>query len=263
MERRWRVVVVEDEEPSRRKLRGLIARHPELDLVAECASAVDALRALRTLEPDLVFLDVQLPDLDGFEVVELTSQAALRSLVVFVTAYERFAHRAFEIGAVDYLLKPVDPDRFALAVSRAVAQLGQLEGRGGAPAGEGSERPEAANGARLRRLLARDGPRWVVVPVDSVACFEGDGNYVLCRCPDGVFRVRATMAALEQELDGERFFRIHRSTIVNLEAVRDLVHVIHGDYLVRLRDGTEVTLTGARREAFTRALEGRLRAADA
>jgi two-component system LytT family response regulator len=253
MERAFRVVVVEDEEPSRRKLRGLIALHPELELVAECECAVDALRAIRTLEPDLVFLDVQLPDLDGFEIVELTSQAALRSLIVFVTAYEKYAHRAFEIGAADYLLKPVDPDRFSRAVARAAAQL---DARRTVPAvleNGGDGRP----GGGLRRLLARDGARWVVVPVDSVARFEGDGNYVLCHCPDGVYRVRATLATLEQELDAARFCRIHRSTIVNLDAVRDMVHVIHGDYQVRLRDGSEVTLTGARRDAFTRALAGR------
>jgi two-component system LytT family response regulator len=247
-ERRFRVVVVEDEEPSRRKLRGLIALHPELELVGECGCAVEALRAIRTLEPELVFLDVQLPDLDGFEIVELTSQAALRSLIVFVTAYERFAHRAFEIGAADYLLKPVDPDRFARAVARAT---GQLEAR------VAFEPAERGAGAPLRRLLARDGARWVVVPVDAVACFEGDGNYVLCRCAEGVYRVRATLSTLEQELDTGRFFRIHRSTIVNLDAVRDLAHVIHGDYLVRLRDGTEATLTGARRDAFVQALAGR------
>ena len=255
-ERRYRVVVVEDEEPSRRKLRGLIALHPELELVGECDCAVEALRAIRMLEPELVFLDVQLPDLDGFEIVELTSQAALRSLIVFVTAYERFAHRAFEIGAADYLLKPVDPDRFARAVTRATAQLEARVALEPAERGGLDDRAQPAGGASLRRLLARDGARWVVVPVDSVACFEGDGNYVLCRCPEGVYRVRATMSTLEQELDAARFFRIHRSTIVNLDAVRDLAHVIHGDYLVRLRDGTEVTLTGARRDAFTRALEG-------
>jgi len=256
---RVRVVLVEDEEPSLRRLRALVEARPQLQLVAECSSAVEAVRVLRAEKPDLVFLDVRLPDLDGFEVVELADPEASGTAVVFVTGFENFASRAFEVGAVDYLLKPIDPERFDAAVERALARVASTSGREG---NEETALDEALDGARggsgfLRRLIARDDHRFVVVPVEQVIWFEGDGNYVRLHCADRIYRVRATLGGLEGRLDPARFCRTHRSTIVSLEHVRDFVHVVHGDYQVRLTSGAEVTLTGARREAFTEALEGR------
>jgi two-component system LytT family response regulator len=256
-EKKLRVVVVDDEEPSRRKLKALISKRTDLALVAECATAVEALKAMKAHQPDLVFLDIRLPDLDGFEILDLSAAAAPDASVIFVTAFDEFAVRAFEVGAVDYLLKPVDPEGFSRAVDRTIARL--AAGRTRAAAVRETDSPESdgvERDGRIRRILARDGSRLAVVPVELILRFEGDGNYVRLHCEEGVYRVRATMTMLEQQLDPDRFFRIHRSTIVNLEFVRDLTHIIHGDYQVRMSDGGLVTLTGARRDAFTRALEG-------
>jgi len=250
---RLRVVVVDDEEPSRRKMRALVEAHPRLELIAECATAVEAVRELRNAKPDLVFLDIRLPDLDGFEVIELVDPSSSQTAVVFVTGVDDFASRAFEVGAVDYLLKPVDPDRFDEAVERVVARAATMA----AEAEEGSAVDAEDASAFLRRLIARDENRFVVVPVEQVVWFEGDGNYVRLHCGPDVYRVRATMGGLESRLDPSIFCRTHRSTIVNLNHVRDFAHVVHGDYQVRLSDGAEVTLTGSRREVFTAALEGR------
>jgi len=250
---RLRVVVVDDEEPSRRKLRALVEAHPRLDLIAECATAVEAVRELRAAKPDLVFLDVRLPDLDGFEVIDLDDPTSSRTAVVFVTGVDDFASRAFEVGAVDYLLKPIDPDRFDGAVQRVFARAATLA----ADQDEGVSIDVGDPSTFLRRLIARDENRFVVVPVEQVVWFEGDGNYVRLHCGRDVYRVRATMGGLESRLDPAIFCRTHRSTIVNLNHVRDFAHVVHGDYQVRLSDGAEVTLTGSRREIFTAALEGR------
>lgn len=248
---RLKVMIVDDEEPARRKLSELAADRSELEPVVECATAAEALRAIRTERPDLLFLDVRLPDRDSFELLDDAGGAGEVG-VVFVSADGDLALRAFEVGAVDYLLKPVSRDAFERAVERAArlkaARAAGGNGAGAEPGGNGS--------GRLRRLLARDQGRIVVVPVEQVVRFEGDGNYVRLHCADAAYRVRATMTELESQLDPDHFFRVHRSTIVNLEHVRDLTHVIHGDYQVRLADGAEVILTGARRDAFTRALAG-------
>jgi len=250
-----KVVLVDDEEPSRRKLRGLIEARPDLELVAECATAVEALRALRMHAPDLVFLDIRLPDLDGFEVLELASTSAVDAAIVFVTAFNDFACRAFEVGAVDYLLKPVDAVSFNRAVERARGRLAARR-ESGEPASQTSPDTTVDSEGQLRRFLARDGGRIVVVPAEQVLWFEAEGNYVMLHCADRVHRVRVTMAQLEKQLEPKRFFRVHRSTIVNLEHVRDLTHVLHGDYIVRMSDGAEVALTSSRRDEFTRALGG-------
>jgi len=242
-----RALIVDDEPWARERIRALIEDEPSVEIAGESRSGSEAVRAIRELAPDLVFLDVQMPDLDGFEVIAEIGPSRMPA-VVFVTAYDQHALRAFEVHALDYLLKPFDRRRFYQAVERAASliragrverQLEHLEGL----MADVASRPRC-----LERLLVRAHGRMFFVHVDKIDWIEAAGNYVRVHTGGKSHLVRQTMKVLEQELDAVRFLRIHRSTIVNLDRVREISPLFSGEYSVVLVDGTRLTLSKGYRD---------------
>jgi len=222
-----RALIADDEPLARRKIKTLLARESDAEVAGECGSGPDALRLIRELEPNLVFLDIEMPELDGLSVLEgLGSRAA--PAVIFVTAYDQYAVRAFEVKALDYLLKPIDRRRFQTALERARDHLRRSS--------------EPAKGP-LSRLLVRSGDRLQVLKVDDVDWVEAADNYVRVHALGQTHLLRETLTRLKTRLDPARFLRIHRSTLVNVERIQSLYPLFHGDQVVVLRDGTELTLS--------------------
>lgn len=235
-----RALVADDEAPARRKLRDLLGRETDVEVVGEAADGVEAVAAIRTASPDVVFLDIQMPRLDGFGVIQEIGVEAM-PLVVFVTAYDEHALRAFEVNALDYLLKPFAPSRFERLLDRVRHQLG------GSP-GDLAERVERLLAAvrpapqYLRQILVeRDEDRQTLLAVESIDVVRADGNY-LCFLSGGVeHRRRGTLRDLEDRLDPARFLRLNRSEIVRLDAIREVQPWFHGDARVVLQDGSVLT----------------------
>ncbi|MFL5385277.1 MAG: LytR/AlgR family response regulator transcription factor [Longimicrobiaceae bacterium] len=260
-----RVVVVDDEPLARSGMCGLLARDPELCVVAQCADGAEAVAAIAGLRPDLVLLDVQMPEMDGFEVLRAVGPARM-PVVVFVTAFDRFALRAFDVAAVDYLLKPFDDERFDLAVARAkhavrnaeAGELGRrlmrLVERQGAPA-EAAPSTEPARHAT--RLVVKSAGRTVFVRAEEVDWIEADDYYAKLHVGGKTHLLRETMGSLEARLDPARFFRAHRSAIVNLDRVREVQFLFGGEHVVILHDGTRLKLSRSRLEKLEAMLAGR------
>lgn len=205
-----RVAIVDDEELARGLVREHLAAHPDVVVVAECANGLEAIEAVGAHAPDLLFLDVQMPRLTGFETLELLEP---RPAVVFVTAYDRHAVKAFEVNAVDYLLKPFSRERFDAALARARALLA-AGARGPDPAGlAAAARPE---GAPLERIAVREGTRVTLVPVDAVDWVKAEDDYVLIHAGGRRHLKHETLAALAARLPAARFVRVHRSWVVNV-----------------------------------------------
>ena len=263
-----RVVVVDDEPLARSGMCGLLARDPELTVVAQCADGAEAVAAIAGLKPDLVLLDVQMPEMDGFEVLRAVDPARM-PVVVFVTAFDRLALRAFEVAAVDYLLKPFDDERFDLAVGRAkhavrnaeAGDLGRrlmrLAQRDGAapPAPDTAPVPDPARYAT--RLVVKTSGRTVFVRVDEVDWIEADDYYARLHVAGKTHLLRETMGSLEARLEPTRFFRVHRSAIVNLDRVREVQFLFRGEHVVILEDGTRLKLSRNRLEKLEAMLAGR------
>jgi two-component system LytT family response regulator len=241
---RHTVVIVDDEPLARERLRDLLAGHPRYDLAAEAGDGAEALATIVELRPALVFLDVQMPELDGFGVLEALASDPLPA-IVFVTAYDEYAVRAFEVNAVDYLLKPVEPARFAAAMARVDARLA---GGGGPAASDATLRAllDQLRGDRryaTRFVVRRDG-RIVFVRASEVDWIEAAGNYAELHVAGRTLPLRETMKSLEARLDPDVFVRVHRSAIVNLDRVAAMEPYFHGEYVLKLRDGG--TLTSSR-----------------
>jgi two-component system, LytTR family, response regulator len=244
---RVRVLVADDEPLARERLRTLLTREEWVDLVAECPNGTDTIEAIDRLQPDLVFLDVQMPGANGFDVIEAVGPARM-PLVVFVTAYDHYALRAFDVHALDYLLKPFDRQRFHEALVRARQQLerrsgGDLERR----LLELVQDLKPAS-HRLERFVIKSGGRVFFVRADEIDWIEAAGNYVKLHVGSDAHLFRETMNALELQLDPDTFFRIHRSHIVNIERVKELQPWFNGEYVVFLRNGTRLTLSRGYRE---------------
>ncbi|MGH9499212.1 MAG: LytR/AlgR family response regulator transcription factor [Terriglobales bacterium] len=228
-------VIVDDEELARQMLREFLAGHPEIEIAAECANGFEAVKAVTDLKPDLVFLDIQMPKLDGFEVLELigTDRA-----VVFVTAYDEYAIRAFDIHAVDYLLKPFSAERFETALQRARGRLG-----GTLPAPielSSSARPPSQP---LERIVVRDGSRVFIIPVAKLDYAEAQDDYVALATEGKKHLKQQTISSLESALDPSRFLRIHRSYIVNLEKVTKVEPYSKDNHVVVLSNGTQLPVS--------------------
>ena len=224
-----RAVVVEDEPLAVRRLRRLLRGETDVRIVAACGDAASARRAIERHMPDLLFLDVQLPGVDGLTLLKEVA-ADRPPAVIFVTAYERYAVPAFAHEAVDYLLKPIDPERFRAAVARARRRLGRRE-------------TAADEGTPLVRLLVRERGRAFFVRVDEADWFEAAGNYVRVHVGRATHRVRLPLARLEARLDRRQFRRINRSYIVQLDRIRELQSWFHGDGVVILTSGTRLRLS--------------------
>jgi two-component system LytT family response regulator len=259
MSRTIRALLVDDEPIARRRLRRLLADESDVEVVGECADADAAAELLAARPVDLLLLDIQMPGGDGFSLLErLRSAGRPAPLVVFVTAFDEHAVRAFEVAAVDYLVKPFARGRVAEAVARARRQLAA----GGPPALDAAAlealvaRVHPGESYRTR-ILVRSIGRVSFVPVDQIRWIEADGNYVRLHTAQGRHLARETMARLVRELDPARFVRVHRGAIVALDHVRELERSPTGDHTLVLDAGTRLTLSRSHREAFERAVEGR------
>ena len=245
-----RALVVDDEPLARRRLRRLLQRERGVEVVRECGDGPSAVAAIEALAPDLVLLDVQMPGMDGFGVLQ-ACQAMPLPEVIFVTAYDQYAVRAFEHHALDYVLKPVTPERLAAALAHARRRVGVSPG--GARAHHvdglltelGSRRP-------VLRLLVREADRSYFVRTDAVAFLESDGNYVWAHTEQRRCRIRVTLAALAPRLDPNHFRRISRSCVVNLDCIREIQPWFHGDAIVILQSGKRLRLSRTyRHDVFT------------
>lgn len=237
-----RALVVDDEPLARDRLSSLLADDPEVEVIGECADGPSAVAAIRGDRPDLVFLDVQMPGSDGFGVVESVGPEHM-PVTIFCTAYDKYALRAFEARALDYLLKPFDRDRFAIALGRAKEQVRRRQESGVQERLQALLDDVKPAPAGLERLAVKSGGSVYFVRTDEIDWVEAAGNYSKLHAGKQVHLLRETMTALEAKLDPKRFARIHRSTIVNLERVRELQPYFHGDYVVILNDGTQLTLS--------------------
>jgi two-component system LytT family response regulator len=251
---------VDDEPLARKHLRILLKAHPEFE-VTECNNGFEAVAKLNAQPADLVFLDIQMPQMNGFEV--LASLDSPLPVVIFVTAFDQFAIRAFEVNAIDYLLKPVDVARFEQALSRAKANLeqkglGELERRLVAllASREAERNQPAAEPTHLRRLQVRSGPRLLFVEVRDIDYIEANDYYSALHVGAKTHLLREPMKDLEAKLDPTQFVRVHRSAIVNIRRVRELRHRPGGSYSVVLIDGTCLKLSRARWEQVQAALSG-------
>lgn len=235
-----RTLVVDDEQLPRERVVKLVEANPHLELVGEADDGRSALDAIAKLQPDLVFLDIQLPELDGFQVISALDDDVLPA-VVFVTAFDEYAIRAFEVDAIDYVLKPVSAERFNAAVERVRSRM------------EGRPRPSASalrdvaawataqRAAPTTRFVARRGNTHYFVPVEDVEWIEADGNYMRLMTPGRSHLVRETMKGMEACLDPARFTRIHRSAIVAVDRIASVQSCENGEYAITLTSGARLT----------------------
>jgi two-component system LytT family response regulator len=233
-----RVIIVDDEPLARGVLREYLGFHADVDIVGECANGFEAVKAIAELRPDLVFLDVQMPKLNGFEVLELAGPA-LATRVIFVTAFEQYAIKAFEVHAIDYLLKPFSQQRLdvALAHARANSALAQ------APAVDAVLLGAATRNGPLERVLIRDGASVHVVATADIDVIEAQDDYVLISAGGKAWLKNQRLAELESQLDPGRFVRIHRSYIVNLERMSRIEPAGRDSHAAVLRDGRRVPIS--------------------
>jgi two-component system, LytTR family, response regulator len=237
-----RVIIVDDEPLARAVIREYLRAHPGVEVVGECGNGFDAVKAVAELGPDLVFLDVQMPKLNGFEVVELLGRSVP---VVFTTAYDQYALRAFEVHAVDYLLKPFNEERFAEALARARARL-QTWGQPDAPAGLDALIADVRQRqGPVERVLIRDGAHVHVLPVEKIDYVEAQDDYVAFKAEGREYLKDQTMAALEVTLDPARFVRIHRSYLLNIERIARVELYAKDSRVAILRDGTRLPVSRA------------------
>lgn len=250
-----RALIVDDEPLAREGVRLHLAAEPDIEIVGEAGSGDEAVLLIESLRPDLLFLDVRIPGLDGFAVLEAIG-ANRMPLTIFTTAYDQFALRAFDAHAIDYVLKPYDSDRFARAVARARDQLttqrrSNLDERLSALIEELSSRERY-----IERLVVRAGSRIVILPVAEIDWVEAASNYVRLHAAGQEYLLRETMTALEVKLDPSQFVRIHRSTIVRIDRIRELEPLFQGDYVVILGDGTRLTSSRGYRDRLNALLQG-------
>lgn len=254
-----KAMIVEDEPPAREGLRLLLARDPSIEVIGEAASGQQAVALIHALQPDLLFLDVQMPEMDGFAALEQVGVEAT-PLVIFVTAYDRYALRAFEAQALDYLLKPFTDERFFKALQRAKTQLAQARSQEWRQRLHGlfpqpQALPDTVDSSQpLERLLIKSGGRVSFLRVEEIDWIEAADYYVVLHVGAKTHLLRETIARLEARLDARRFLRIHRSTIVNLAQVQDWRPQDAGDFAVSLRDGTQLQCSRRRRKALEKAM---------
>ncbi|MDT5156951.1 MAG: two-component system, LytTR family, response regulator [Acidobacteriota bacterium] len=249
-----RVLVVDDEPLAREKIRGLAADDPELRVVGECTNGAEAIEAVQSIRPDLILLDVQMPEVGGFAVLEALKDEGLPP-VIFITAYDHYAVRAFEFHALDYLLKPFDRERFRAAIDRAKRQIRRENGDGLdarilALLEQIREQPTRYS----ERLVVKTGGRVFFLNTDEIDWIEAEGNYVSIHTGKKAYLLRETITSLEAQLDPKDFVRIHRSAIANINRIKELQPWSHGEYHVILHDGTQLTLSRSFREKLQSAL---------
>ncbi|HTI36713.1 MAG TPA: LytTR family DNA-binding domain-containing protein [Vicinamibacterales bacterium] len=245
-----RALVVDDEAPARRRIRRLLVAEPDVRIAGECVDGLSAIQTIARDHPDLVFLDVQMPEHDGFDVVQTIPPGELPE-ILFVTAFDRYALRAFDVHAVDYLLKPFTVERFRTALDRARARLAA---RVPDPALTALAEALRSRTSYISRVIASSGRRSIVLDVASVDWMEAADNYIRLHVESREYLLRETLATLERRLDPYRFVRIHRSAIVAVDRIATLAPTSHGDAEIILRDGTRLAATRTWRDRLHRVL---------
>ncbi len=237
-------VLVDDEAPARTLLREYLGAHPEVEIVGECANGFDAVKVIGESRPDVVFLDIQMPKLDGFEVLELLDPGPA---VVFCTAYDEYALKAFEVHAVDYLLKPFGRERLAEALQRVRSRLAEARAGGGSitPPGRALAAASRAPGSFAERVLVKDGAKVSVIPVEKVDYVEAQDDYVAIHAEGKAWLKNETLAELADDLDPARFVRIHRSYVLNLERLARLELYAKDSRVAILHGGQELPVSRA------------------
>jgi len=245
-----RALVVDDEAPARRRIRRLLMAEPDIAVAGECVDGSSALQAIARDRPDLVFLDVQIPERDGFEVVKAIPPGEMPA-ILFVTAFDRYALRAFDVHAVDYLLKPFTAERFRTALGRARERVGR---HGSDAALTGLAEALRSRPSYLTRVVVSSGRRSILVDLASIDWMEAADNYIRLHARTREYLLRETLATLEGRIDPCRFVRIHRSVIVAVDRIATLTPTSHGDAEVILRDGTRLGASRTWRNRLQRVL---------
>ena len=248
-----RAVLVDDEELARRVLREFLASHSDVEIIAECANGFDAVKVIGESSPDLVFLDVQMPKLDGFEVLELIGREIA---VIFVTAYDSYAMKAFDAHAVDYLLKPFSRDRFETALERARERV-----QSATASPSSIDAVDLAAAARApdqyaQRIVVKDGAKVAIIPVDRLDYVQAQDDYVELHSSSKSYLKQQTISSLEAALDPKQFVRIHRSCIVNLERLSKIEPYTKDSRVAVLNDGTQLPVSRSGYARLTTLLEG-------
>ncbi|HNQ89180.1 MAG TPA: LytTR family DNA-binding domain-containing protein [Verrucomicrobiota bacterium] len=253
-----RALIVDDEAPARARLRHSLKNEPDLDIIGECAHGRAAVDIVRRDSPDLMFLDIQMPGLNGFEVCTQLHDAGVRlPFVIFCTAYDQYALKAFEIHAIDYLLKPFSPERLQHALNQARLRLQQAQS---ASADSRLADLLASLRAGLNpadRLVFKVEGRVILIRAETIDWIEADGNYVRIHCGAEAHYVRETLANLESQLPPDTFMRVSRSALVNLDRIREFQPLFYGDYTVILHTGAKLAMSRTYRERLERLLEKR------
>lgn len=252
-----RALVVDDETPARRRVKEFLCDIPGVELIGECDDGSEAVRLIRARSPDLLFLDVQMPKMSGFDVLREVG-VGLVPAIIFVTAYDRFALQAFEFHALDYLLKPFDRERFRQAIERARTQIEN------AHAGEFNRRLrgliESLDGGSERyldRVTVRHTERIIFVPVNEIDWIEAANDCAALHVGEKTYMIRESLNRLGRQLDPARFVRIHRSTIVNVERVKEMIPLFCGDQTLVLRDGAKLSLSRTHRDELLSRIQRR------
>jgi two-component system LytT family response regulator len=248
-EKKLTAVIVDDEELARAVLREMLSHHPEIEVTAECANGFEAVKAVTERKPDLLFLDIQMPKLDGFEVLELIGSDMA---IVFATAYDQYALRAFEVHAVDYLLKPYGADRFEAALARAKERTA-----GKAPAPAELRAAATAPGQFADRIVVRDGTNVHIIPTAKLDYVEAQDDYIALACKGSKHLKQQTISSIETALDPKQFLRIHRSYIVNLERVAKVEPYGKDSKVAILQDGVKLPVSRAGYARLRDVLDGK------
>ena len=246
-----RTLIADDEPLARERLRQLLTEQPEIELIGECADGREAVTAIQKNSPDLIFLDIQMPELNGFEVLEAINADPM-PVIVFVTAHDKFALKAFEVHAVDYLLKPFDRERFGSALRRALQQVKYREDPTRAEA-QAAVLTEMQSPAKpMDRLAVKSGGRIRILRTADIVWVEAAHNYVEIHEDKQSHLLRDTMSSIEQKLPADKFVRISRSVIVNVEKVKELEPLFYGEYTITLQNGKRLTLSRRYRNKLPR-----------
>ena len=249
-----RTVIVDDEPLARQRIRELLVDAGDVEVSAECANGEAAIQVIKASTPDLLFLDIQMPELDGFDVLQAVGVGRV-PVVIFITAYDQFAVRAFEAHALDYLLKPFDDERFEAALERARERIRQQ--RGGVPDPRLQQLMQEVRGRDyLQRLVVPAGPRSTFVRTEDIDWIEAERNYIRLHVGERAWLLRENLGSVESALDPSKFCRIHRSTIVNIDRIQSVETRFGGGYAVVLHNGTKLN-TGRSYHSNLRHLMGR------
>jgi two-component system LytT family response regulator len=257
-----RTLIVDDESLARRTVRGLLLADPEIEIIGECRSGSEAVAFIRKQTPDLLFLDIQMPGMNGFETLTKIGVENIPA-IVFVTAYDKYALKAFEVHAIDYLLKPFTDERFAAALAQAKQQIQMKEvnrlSRNLVAVIAQQARSESISSKRnrfLTRFMIQSSGRAAFIKASDVDWIGADDYYIKLHVNGRTHLLRMSLNELEEKLDPDQFLRIHRSAIVNFERVKELQQNANNEWVVLLKDGTELKLSRSRRERLKQFLEG-------